>query len=386
MFSKTHRSRHRSIWLSIFIISSFSSSTILAQMDEEQLHHYLERVRMETGAPGISVAVAQHGKIILSVGVGQAELDNMTPVTGATVHNIASISKTHAAVAIMQLVEQGKVNLDKPIQTYVPYFPEKRWPVTVRHILTHTSGIRHYKRGEFGEQRFKEKLHYEKFEDAISFWKDDTLLFKPGEFWSYSSHASNLMHGIIETVTGVGFEEYLKKNVWEPAGMLSTEFDVPERIVHNRGRGYRRNKNGVLANVPYSNVSYKYAGGGILSTVEDLVRLGMALNNGSLLNTKTVAMMYKVQVEPVMRYNPSGEPRKQAHKQALSWYIRTDAQGRTFPSHTGTVKGTRSYLLNYPEYDLVIALITNIVPFDSPKYGNAIAQAFLPPVNSAGTN
>ncbi|MFQ5677780.1 MAG: serine hydrolase domain-containing protein, partial [bacterium] len=228
MYGKTRKNvLIRPVFL-LLLIFTFCIASAYGQMTADQLRAYLERVRVETGAPGISVAIAQHGKMILSVGVGYAELENLTPATGSTVHNIASISKTHAAVAVMQLVEQGKVNLDERIQKYVPYFPEKRWPITVRHILTHTSGIRHYKRGEFGEQRIKEKMHYDKFEDAIGIWKDDPLLFKPGEFWSYSSHASNLMHGIIETVTGMGFEEYMKKYVWEPAGMLSTEFDVPD--------------------------------------------------------------------------------------------------------------------------------------------------------------
>ena len=356
-------------------------SPAIGQTDYGQILDYMEKVRHETGAPGISVTVAHKGKIIFSGGVGHAELDNHIPATGKTVHNIASISKTHAAAAVMQLVEEGKVDLDVPIQTYVPYFPEKPWPITLRHILTHTSGIRHYRSDDFGPQRFKEKIHYDSLEAAIEIFKDDSLLFKPGEFYLYSSYASNLMQGVIETVTGIGFEEYLKKNVWEPAGMLSTAFDVPERIVHNRGKGYRRNRRGLLTNIQYADVSYKYAGGGIISTTEDLVRFGMALNNGTLLKPETLRLMYTVQVDPVMRFNPQGEPTKQEHKQALSWFIRSDAQGRNFPSHPGSVKGCRSYLLNYPEEDLVVALIANILPLDSPKYGNAIAQMFLPPVN-----
>jgi CubicO group peptidase (beta-lactamase class C family) len=359
------------------------ASNAFAQADTKQIMDYLEQVRRETGAPGISVAVALKGEMVVSCGAGYAELDNSTPATGRTVHNIGSVSKTLAAVAVMQLVEQGKVKLDDPIQKYVPYFPEKRRPITVRHVLTHTSGIRHYKDGEFGPQQIKEKMHYNSLQEGIEIFKDDTLLFEPGKYWFYSSYASNLMRGIIETVTEMGFEAYLKKHVWEPAGMLSTAFDVPERIVHNRGRGYIRNEQRVLINVPYADVSYKYAGGGMLSTVEDLARFGTAMNDGTLLRPETVAMMYKVQVDPVMRYNPSGQPQKMPHQQALSWFIRTDAQGRTFPSHTGTVKGCRSYLLNYPEHGLVIALIANIVPFDSPKYGDAIAQLFLPPVNRA---
>ncbi len=376
----------RRVLILLLLNLSFIISTAFGQVNSDQILDYLEQVRYETGAPGISVAIALKGNIIFSGGVGNAELDNFTPATARTIHNIASISKTHAAVAVMQLVEQGKVNLDDPIQKYVPYFPQKRWEITVRHILTHTSGIRHYRKDDFGEQRFKEKIHYDSLKTAIKIFKDDTLLFKPGTYWFYSSYASNLMQGIIEQVSGMGFEEYLRKYIWEPAVMLNTQFDVPERIVHNRGKGYIRNKKGLLVNIPYADVSYKYAGGGVISTAEDLVRFGMALNHGRLLKPETLAMMYKVQVDPVMKFNPKGEPKKQSHKQALSWFIRTDAQGRDFPSHTGTVKGCRSYLLNYPEEDLVVALIANIVPFDSPKYGNAIAQIFLPPVNPAVTS
>ncbi|UCE05556.1 MAG: beta-lactamase family protein [bacterium] len=369
------------IILTWLLILTFALSIALGQVNENQILDYLERICHETGAPGISMAIALKGKIIFSGGAGYAELDNFSPATGRIVHNIASISKTHAAVALMQLVEQGKVNLDDPIQKYVPYFPKKKWEITARHILTHTSGIRHYRKDDFGEQRYKEKIHYDSLKTAIEIFKDDTLLFQPGKSWFYSSYASNLMQGIVEEATGVGFEEYLRKNVWQPAGMLSTQFDVPERIVHNRGKGYVRNKKGLLVNIPYADVSYKYAGGGIISCAEDLVRFGMALNHGKLLKAETLAKMYEVQVDPVMKFNPKGEPEKQKHKQALSWYIRTDAQGRDFPSHTGTVKGCRSYLLNYPQYDLVVALIANIVPFDSPKYGNSIAQMFLPAVN-----
>lgn len=364
-----------SLFLFIFVISSFGQST------SEQILNYLKQAQNATGAPGISAAVAHKGEIVFSDGIGFAELDNRTPADGKTVHNIASISKIHAAVAVMQLVEQGKVDLDLPVQTYVPYFPQKQWPVTTRHILTHTSGIRHYRSGEFGPQRIKEKIHYDSLEAGIEVFKDDTLLFQPGTFWSYSSYASNLMQGIIETVSDMGFEEYLKKYVWQPAGMLATSFDVPERVVHKRGKGYVRNDRGIVINYPYTNVSYKYAGGGIISTAEDLVLLGMALNRGKLLKPDTLQKMMTQQFSGVKRYNSNGEPRDLSHAQALSWFIRTDAQERRFISHTGSVKGCRSYFLNYPDEDLVVAIIANIGPFGTVEYGNAIAQLFLPPIH-----
>ena len=224
------------------------------------------------------------------------KLENLTPADGKTVHNVASVSKVMATVAVMQLVEKGLVGLDDAIQKYVPSFPKKRKPVTLRHILTHTSGIRHYKNGEFGPYGLREMRRFTDIEEAMQHFSEDPLLFEPGSYWMYSSHAFNLLQGVIEKASGLGFEEYMKRNVWEPAGMLASSFDVPERIVHKRGQGYVRNDEGILEHPRYADVSYKYAGGGMLTTVDDLVRLGIALNNGTLLEPETVKAMYTVQV------------------------------------------------------------------------------------------
>lgn len=343
----------------------------------DELTRYLELVRCETGAPGISVTVAMKGKVLMSTAAGYAELDNKVLANERTVHNIASLSKIHSTVAILQLVECGKVDLDAPIQAYVPYFPQKPWPITLRHILTHTSGIRHYNEGEIGEGAFQEKIHFDTLEEAISFWKNDILCFKPGEYWLYSSYAFNLLQGVVEEVTGTSFEEYLKEHVWNPAGMVNTQFDVPERIVSDRGRGYEFNKLGELVNIPYTDVSYKYASGGIISTTEDLARFGVCLNAGVLLKSETLEMMYTVHVDPVISRDRQGDIKQLDHKQALCWFVRWDINGRQFFSHTGTVKGCRSYFANYPDEQLVITLIANVLPFDSEKYGDIIAQMFL---------
>jgi CubicO group peptidase (beta-lactamase class C family) len=202
------------------------------------------------------------------------------------------VSKVLATVAVMQLVESGKVGLDDIIQKYVPSFPEKKSPITLRRILTHTSGIRHYKNGEFGPYGLRELRRFDDIEEAMKHFSDDPLLFESGEYWFYSSHAFNLLQGVIEKASGLKFEDYMMKNLWEPAGMLQSSFDVPERIVHKRGHGYVRNERGVLVHPRHIDVSYKYAGGGMLSTVEDLVRFGTALNDGTLLEPETVETMY----------------------------------------------------------------------------------------------
>jgi len=352
---------------------------VAQQVSREQLLDYMQQIRNENDLPGLSVAVAVNGEIVFSEGVGYADLDNRTPATGRTVHNVGSVSKVLAVVGLMQLVEQGRVDLDATIQTYLPYYPEREYPVTVRQILTHTSGIRHYNGVEFGPHGLLALRHYDEFEEATELWRDDPLVFEPGTAWMYSSHAQNLQHGIVESVSGTDYEEYLKRHVWEPAGMMATQFDVPSRVVQNRGHGYVRDSRGRFIHPAPEDPSYKYAGGGIISNVEDLVRLAIAINDGRLLGAEAVAEMHRPQIDPsIMQHVPGGQPRPLGHEQALAWFIRTDQAGRRYPSHTGTVKGTRSFVANFDDHGVVVALQANALPFDSARYGEAIAQMFLP--------
>ncbi len=379
-----------SLGLSLFLIVTGSMATpsiVGAQVSRDQLLDYMEQVRNENDLPGMSVAVAVDGEIVFSEGVGYAELDNQVPATGRTVHNVGSVSKVLAVVGLMKLVEEGKVDLDATIQTYMPYYPEKDIPVTVRQILTHTSGIRHYNGIEFGPYGLLALRHYDDFEEATELWRDDPLVFEPGSAWMYSSHAHNLQHGIVEAASGMDYEEYLKRYVYEPSGMGATQFDVPRRVVHNRGHGYVRDGEGRFIHPPPEDPSYKYAGGGIISSVEDMVRLGLALNEGRILRPDTIEEMYRNQLDPsIMQFVGEcsmGEEECSAlpigHEQALAWFIRTDQAGRHYPSHTGTVKGTRSFLANFHQYGVVVALQANALPFNSARYGEAIAQMFLPP-------
>lgn len=366
----------RSVFL-VLTLALCSVATLGAQTDVQNVLPYLEGVRGETGAPGISVAVAKDGQIVFSGGVGHAELDNRTPADGTTVHNVGSVSKVLAADAVMRLVEQGTVSLDDRIQRYVPTFPEKRGPITLRQILTHTSGIRHYRDGEFGPHRLRSMQHFDDFTEAIKHFTEDPLLFDPGEYRFYSSHAFNLLQGVVETASGMGFESYMQTHVWVPAGMLNSSFDVPARVVYKRGRGYGRDADGALVNSRYEDVSYKYAGGGMLSTVEDLVRFGMAINDGTLLEPATVAQMHAVQIDPVIQFRIDDDPRELPFKQALGWDVPTDTHGRPYISKTGTVRGTRSVVINYPDRGLVVALQANIAPFPVLQTGQEVAQMFL---------
>ncbi|HXU29557.1 MAG TPA: serine hydrolase domain-containing protein [Thermoanaerobaculia bacterium] len=336
-----------------------------------------------SGAPGMSLAVALGGRIVVSEGRGVANLNHLIPAAGNTVYNLGSISKLNTAVAVMQLVEQGKVSLDDPILKYVPSFPEKSGSITVRHLLTHTSGIRHYRATDFPESGGDENRRaFTSLAEAIKFFRDDPLLFPPGTLFRYTSYGVNLLQGVVETASGLSFEDYLRREVWGPAGMLSTTVDVPGRIVPHRAQGYLTD-GGVVREHPYGDLTYKFASGGILSTAEDQARLAAALNAGRLLRPETRDRMFASQLPlPIHSYQENAPPQEEDFEQGFLWRARRDAAGRRLVYHCGTVQGFQGCLVDFPAEDLVVVLLANGA--DAPGWAEplAIAQLFLPAPSS----
>jgi len=344
--------------LCLLLLWLFSLPTFA--LEPAQITTLLENLRNEAKAPGASAAIMVKGKLVYSGGVGVADIENEVPLNGRSVHNIGSVSKLHGVIAIMQLVEQGKIDLDSEIQTWVPWFPRKQAPITLRHILTHTSGIRHYQDGEFGEGDVLRFRQFDDIETASQRWRDDPLLFTPGNHWRYSSYATNLLQAVIEQVSGQPLEAYLKEHVWAPANLTVTQFDVPARIIKNRARGYQFDiETNTLTNAIQENISYKYVGGGILASDDDTVRFAHALNAGRLLKTDTIAEMYRPQLGPKVLPAPDADDDARVPVQALIWRIETAEDGRQYQGHSGSVKGTLSYLLNDSTRDVVVALHVN---------------------------
>lgn len=365
--------RLRSVLSMVLLVLAPAAGLAEGPAPEARTMAYLQEVWRSLGTPGISVAVAHQGRLVFSEGVGFADLDNLVPANGSTVYNIGSVSKALTAVAVMQLVEQGKASLDDPIRKYVPGFPDKGSVITLRHILTHTSGIRHYRRTDFPDSVDNENMKpVANLEEAIRIFKDDPLLFQPGERYFYSSYAFNLLQGVIETASGLGFEEYMRKNIWNPAGMFHSAFDVPDRIVPHRARGYQQ-VDGRTLNHPYGDLTYKFASGGMIASAEDLARFGIALNRGALIRPETRKLLYEP-IAPVLRHQENGPPQPIDFSQALAWRILKDDAGRTFVNHCGTVKGFNACIVIYPDQDLVVTVLGNGYP-SSPARREAVAIA-----------
>lgn len=317
------------------------------RISEETIGAMLEAALERVGSPGLSAALVVDHEVVYSGGAGYADLEHQVPATAQTVYRIGSISKPIAATAVMQLVEAGKVGLDESIHDYVPQFPVKNGrPITLREILTHTSGIRHYKPGEMLHAQRHDTL-----ESAIGIFKDDPLRFEPGERFSYSSYAFNLLQGVVEKASGQVFEDYLREHVWQPAGMKATYFDRAETLVPHRARPYERTEDGAYRNAPYVDLSLKWAGGGMMSTVEDLARFHVALCRHQLLSSESCRAMYEPLVDVTNR-----TPKQ---SMGLGWFNSVDDDGRHWVWHSGGSVGARTILLRVPEEGLAAIVLTN---------------------------
>ncbi|XP_031361607.2 serine beta-lactamase-like protein LACTB, mitochondrial [Lonchura striata] len=395
----------------------------------ERSRDLVRRIKDEAGIPGILVGVSVDGKEVWSEGLGYADVENRVVCKPETVMRIASISKCLTMMAVAKLWEEGKLDLDAPVQKYVPEFPEKVYEgekvtITTRQLVSHLSGIRHYEKDitkvkeekekanralklakshqdkeqkakegkglentdnvkqkkehdsetknrnskpgrnkEFEQEEYYLKEKFESVIESLKIFKNDPLFFKPGSQFLYSTYGFTLLSAVVERASGQKFTDYMLK-MFRDLDMLSTVLDDNEAMIYNRARCYIYNKKGRLVNAPYVDNSYKWAGGGFLSSVGDLLKFGNALlysyqagqfknKDGKLLpgylKPSTVAMMWTPVPKTEVSWDRDG-------KYAMAWAVVEKnqqygccRQQRHYASHTGGAVGASSVLLILPE-------------------------------------
>lgn len=306
----------------------------------------LARLRDSLAIPGLSVAVLVDGRIVWSEGLGFADLENRVPATPLTRFRIASISKPVTAAAVGLLVEQGRLDLDQPVQRYVPDYRRQRWPITARQLAGHTAGVRHYAGDEMLNRR-----RYPDVRSALAIFEGDTVLFEPGTSYNYSTYGFNLLSAVVEGAAGEPFLAYMERAVFAPLGLRSITAEHTDSLIAWRARFYDRGADGRVVNAPYVDNSNKWAGGGFVSNAEDVARFGWAHVAGGLLKPETVTLLTTSQ-----RLR-SGEPTGYG----IGWSVGTDsASGRRWWGHTGGATGGRSVLLVLPDERVVVAVLANL--------------------------
>lgn len=307
------------------------------------------------GIPGLSIAVVVDGELVWENGYGTADVENSVPATAATAYRTASIGKPMTAVAVMRLVEDGRIDLDQPIQTYCPAFPEKRWPVTTRQLLNHTSGIRHYG-GPRNDQEIYNTAHYDGVAEALEIFADDPLGFEPGTAYQYSTFGYNLLGCVIEGASGSRYLDFMAKNVFQPAGMLRTREDDPSALIPHRAAGYTRGADGELRNSRWVDMSSKLPAGGFITTAGDLARFAAAFMSDRLVSRETVEAMLK----------PTRLADGEVVGYGLGWGLFPEETwyGQREAFHGGGTPQVSGMLYLLPDRRFAVAVLTNLEEVD----------------------
>lgn len=333
----------------------------------EQGRQLAKSALAEQNLPGISVAVGVAGELVWAEGFGWADIELRTSVDPGTRFRIGHVSKALTSVGVGLLREQGRLHLDEEIQTYVPGFPQKQWPITVRQLMGHTAGIGHYKDDEWGD---KPTRHCERASEGLVEFVNDPLLFEPETDHRYSTYGWVLVSAAVESVANQPFAEFMQSRVFAPLGLVDTTTELVAEPVTNRATSYFR---GNLGSEITTDVDYScFAGAGaFLSTPSDLVRFGHALRSGTFIQPTTLALL---QAPQTLR---TGE----STNYGLGWMLETielaGVRTQVIGHASRTPEGASVSFLTFPERGLVVAVTTNMSFADMKSVALGVAKAFV---------
>lgn len=314
--------------------------------------------------PGMGVAVAVDGQMVWAEGFGLADLEQSVAATNETKFGIGSISKSLTTALVGRLVEEGLVDLDAPVERYLPEFPHKNQKISVRLIAGHLSGLG----DDFATANFYSSTHYPNTADALKEILKDPLLSPPRERHFYSTGSYTIIAGVVEKATGRDFLTAMNEYVIKPLKLRNTVPNDRKSIIAGRTAFYVQDESGKPRNAPYFDPSHKWAGAGYLSTAEDLTRFGAALLKPGFLKQSTLDELFR----PLE--TASGEKTEFA----LGWRIGTDKKGRRIVHQPGGGAGISCWMFLYPDESMVITVLSNQT--GAPVGGrvvDAIADSFV---------
>lgn len=307
----------------------------------------IEALRDECGFPGLSAAAGFDGQVLWSAGAGFADAELLAPVRGDTVYRLASISKAITGVAVARLVEDGRLDLDRPVVELLPDGPPHWAGITTRMLMAHTSGIRSYTPEERDDLAPRQR---DTVGEALAMFRDDPLVHPPGERFTYTTLGYIVVRAIVERITGEPFMGFVGRTVLRPAGMLDTGPDDNARIVPGRAAFFHAGPDGVgTINAPSINTSYKPAGGGMIGSAADLGRLMIALQDHRLIAPETRELMWR----------PTVDTRGVRHDYGLGWGLAEDTRGRFYAVQIGGQIGTGSAVMLRPDTGVFASVIAN---------------------------
>jgi serine beta-lactamase-like protein LACTB, mitochondrial len=361
-------------WLVCGVVLGLASSvaaqqTPLTNDTRTRMEDTVSKFMASTKAPGVAAAAVLNGQEVWSEGFGMADLENSVPVTPQTLFRLASVSKSITAIAAMQLWERHQLDLDAPVQKYCPAFPQKEFPISTRQLLGHLGGIRHYRSNSDDDVDVANTKHFDDpIAGGLQFFAKDPLVAKPGTKFSYSTHGFTLVGCAIEGVSSRKYVEFVRDNVFTPAGMVHTRWDDRFAIIPYRTRFYSKSKSGDVQNAGFLDASYKIPGGGWLSSADDMARFEIAVLSDHLLLRATRDVMWTPQSPETFQKDHRGY--------GLGWGTAI-VNGVTIYAHDGGQQGTSTVIIVVPEKNAGIVALINMDGLDSTTLGTDLMEILL---------
>jgi serine beta-lactamase-like protein LACTB len=360
----------RYLFLGIAIVLSLAAHAqphALTANQIESIRSLIKKTMDRHHAPGASFAIGLGGTIAWSEGFGYADVENQIHATPNTAYRTASIGKPMTATAALALSEQGKLDLTAPIQKYCPAYPAKQWPITARALISHSSGIRHYEGPSADAEAFNSH-HYDHVSDAIELIKSDPLKLQPGTDMLYSTWGYVVLGCVVEGASHEEYRSFMRKTIFDPAGMSATRDDDPRAIIPNRAKGYVLEGH-VLKNSRWADMSSKMAAGGWITTAPDLIRFMNVWMAGRFVSAPTMKKM----LEPYPLLEGTID------NFGLGWFI-DDYHGMKAGLYGGGTAQVTGVVFLVPEKQLAISGLFNLEGIPGPEriaLAEAIADIVL---------
>ncbi|WP_271782822.1 serine hydrolase [Aquimarina algiphila] len=321
----------------IFIISRPSFSQNLEEKFDKLL---IERYK--PNGSGASILVAKKGKVIYHKAFGLSNIELNVPMKTDNVFEIGSITKQFTAVAILMLVEQGKLNVKDEITKFIPDYPTHGKKITLHHLLNHTSGIKSYTEMNLSEIKSKDMTPTE----LINYFKNEPMDFDPGQQWKYNNSGYIILGHIIEKVSSQTYEDFIEQHIFKKLKMGNSRYGHKNEIIMNRAAGYQTREGYI--NSDRISMTLPYAAGSLMSTTEDLFKWQTALNQNVLIKKETLQKAHTNYPIANGEYTNYG----------YGW-LTYDVNGVPAIQHGGGIFGYTSYAIYIPEEDVYVATLTN---------------------------
>jgi CubicO group peptidase (beta-lactamase class C family) len=353
----------------------------------KKLENMIMDLMIQSNIPGFSIGIIMNGQPIYTRGFGQRSLEKKLPMTDDTLFGIGSVSKSFTALAIMQLVEKGKIKLDNPIDKFFDIdISDKKYPITIKHMLSHSSGIPDLGTVVGALVRLDKNrppiLPIGSTKDIITYFNKfkELVRFKPNEMFFYNNDMYYLLGAIVEKISGVRFAEYVKKNIFDPIGMNRTTYlkegleNDPKNDVMT-GYIFDSDQKG-LKPTPFPHDPLIDPPGGILSSINEmLLYASMMLNNGkigdkAIISGKSIETLW----EPII-YTPYGQGEKPRY--CLGWMREDDFLGETLIHHGGNVGVSSAFLALIPSKKIGVIVGGNLDNAVGPQISRAVLAGLL---------